>query len=203
VKDKQHSSAGAPPSEKNIDDISGVQAEKNSLQRLMSTQILTIGGASLILVLSLWSMFHLARRASEGISTETIDAKNQEADARTADRNEPAPPTPAEQPAAFTPPAANSAGVARPQFKAEGGSLRPGSAPNALAEKERLAREEKEREQRERQREEEDKQERERQLRELEGRDQSGENAESPPSNGAEVAAPPPEDGSQPQPITD
>jgi type IV secretory pathway VirB10-like protein len=196
VKEKQQSgTTGSPQSQdKNLDDISGVQSEMSALQRLMSTQVVVLGSASLILVLSIWGLLHLARRAAETVPNEAIEVRNRNATETVGEGSTPVAPVAPEAP---RPTEQTSAGVARPAPRTP-----PPATQNAAllqAERERLIREEREREQREKQREEEDNQERERQLRELEGRDQGGEPPnEQPATNGAEVAAPAPEDAPVP-----
>jgi hypothetical protein len=202
VKDKQHGGQSGTPADRNLDDISGVQSEQSPLQRLLSTQVVVFGSVALVLVLSIWGMIVLARKATENVPAEAIAEKNQRTTEKTTEPAEAPPPPP---PSAATPPPTT---LARPQFRSESLGTPSDKVPSAIQiqlEKERIAREERERMEREKQREEEEKQERERQLRELEGRDQNPESPSSapPPPNGAEVATPPPDEAPNQAPPTE
>ena len=192
VKDKQQGGSSAGHE---VSDISGVQTRKSAFDRLMNAQTGVFGAATLILVLSVWGLIHLADQATKNIGkTETPSASS----ANTAEQ----PATSAAiqsaaQPAIQPQPPVTQAQPQAPKPTLKAPTAMPAQTPGAIkqqnaaaiqAEKERLAREEQERAQREKEREEEDKRERERQLRELEG---AGESQDSQPPQNPEAPPPP------------
>ena len=200
VKDKQQ--GGSSPAHE-VSDISGVQTQKSTLDRLMNAQSAVFGGATLILVLSVWGLIHLADQATKNIGQTERPGESSATSVRTAEQ----PATPA---AIQPPPPVTQAPSQPPKPTLKVPPAAPAQTPGAIkqqnaaaiqAEKERLAREEQERAQREREREEEEKRERERQLRELEGgadqqEGQPPQNSEVPPPPNPDAIPPPnPENG--------
>jgi len=198
VKDKQQ---GGPSAAHEVSDISGVQAQKSTLDRLMNAQSAVFGGATLILVLSVWGLMYLADQATKNIGkteTPSSSSANTAEQPATAAAIQPQPPVTQAQPQAPKP--TLMAPTAMPAQTPA--AIKQQNAAAIQAEKERLAREEQERAQREREREEEEKRERERQLRELEGAgegqpdNQPPPNPEAPPPPNPDAVPPPnPENG--------